>query len=105
MSTYIDLLITNDDVTLDAGKNPLLVTDKACIVQDLKHMIRERGYLVQMIGQRDSGKVQQLMQAIEAEADNDLRIRPGTATVNRLDTETFVLTATTMDFGLVEVTL
>ena len=49
---YRDLLITDDDITLDAGGYPVLVTERACIAQDIQHMIRESGLLVDLVGER-----------------------------------------------------
>ena len=41
MGIYIDLLITNNDLTLDPSNQPLLVEDRASIAQDIGHMIRD----------------------------------------------------------------
>ena len=43
---YIDLLISNDDLTPDAGGIPEKIADRASIAQDLVHMIRESGRCV-----------------------------------------------------------
>ena len=45
MSDYIDLLIANNDLVLDASQQPLLVEDRASIAQDIAHMIRDSGLL------------------------------------------------------------
>ena len=50
---YRDLLISKDDMTLDANGEPVLVTGRACIAQDIQHMIRESGLLVELVGERD----------------------------------------------------
>ncbi|MDF4702045.1 DUF2590 family protein, partial [Vibrio parahaemolyticus] len=38
---YQDILIENGDVVLDAGRNPILIQDRAVIAQDIKHAIIE----------------------------------------------------------------
>lgn len=52
--TYTDILITDGDITLDAGGQPVLVYDRPCIAQDILHMILESGLLVELIGERDA---------------------------------------------------
>lgn len=98
-------MIVSDDIALGDVGAPIRVDDRACIAQDIKHMIRETGLLVEMIGQRDSGAVQMNMKKIEIEVENDERIRPGTARMTRTDIDTFYLTADTMDFGALEIFL
>ena len=39
MTLYIDLLITNNDLTLDPSNQPVLVDDRASIAQDIAHML------------------------------------------------------------------
>ena len=37
---YQDILIENGDVVLDAGRNPILIQDRAVIAQDIKQIGR-----------------------------------------------------------------
>ena len=55
---YIDLLISNDDLTPDAGGIPEKIADRASIAQDLVHMIRESGLLTEMLANRGSAAAQ-----------------------------------------------
>ncbi len=98
----VDLLIENDDLVLDSIGIPQLVTGRACISQDIKNMIREKGYLVQMVGERDKSKRAVILANIEQEVEADLRIKPGTARVTELTPETFVIAAETLVYGLIE---
>ena len=98
-STYIDLLVSADDYSLDAGSNPLFVTDLNCIAQDIKHAIRESGLLVRMIGERDAGKRRQLMNEVEIVVEDDKRITPGTAVVTEAELGNIAVSATALDFG------
>lgn len=102
---YFDLLIASDGIVLDAFGLPLTIDGRASIAQDIKHMIRESGLLVQMIAERSGEKVKRNMVRIEELVENDLRIRPGTARVVRTDVNEFYITAKTMKYGDIEVVL
>lgn len=102
---YQDLLIRDDDLALDAAGYPLLVEDRACIAQDIMHMIRESGLLVELVGERDVKKRKTNLVRLTLAVDNDYRIRPGTARVEEhwtsRNTVEFWLTAETLEFGLI----
>ena len=101
--TYIDLLVTDDDISLDAGNNPLFVTDADCIAQDIKHMIRESGLVFLMIAERNQNRIKRLTVELKILIETDTRIKPGTVVIQRIDTKTFQVTATTVAFGDIEV--
>lgn len=100
---YRDLLITDDDITLDAGGYPVLVTERACIAQDIQHMIRESGLLVDLVGERDVRKRKTNIVKLTLEVDQDYRIKPGTTRIEEHWTSRerveFWLTAETLEFG------
>lgn len=99
MPDYIDLRITQDDITLDVGGNPTLLHDRASIAQDIIHMIRERGYLTAMIANRDARARRALMVRITMDVDNDARIIPGTALLDESAVGELWLTAQTQKYG------
>lgn len=101
----IDLLITADDLTLNAQNIPELVTERACIAQDLKHMIRESGLLVKLIGMRNNNNILLNLKNIEIKVEEDKRIKPGTANVFQVKKGSFVVTAKTLEYGDLEVSL
>ncbi len=102
---YTDLKITDDDISLDQGGQPNKVTDLASIAQDIKHMIRESGLLVEIIGNRDeSAKAANLVQII-INVEDDERIIPGTCEIEETALGTFYLTAETVEYGTVSATL
>lgn len=105
MTLYVDLLVTDDDLTLDDIGVPTHTGDRASIAQDIKHMIRETGLLIELVGQRDQGKIATNLKRIEIEVEKDVRIRPGTAKVTATNIETYFITAETMELGRVEVNL
>lgn len=102
MSDYFDLLIVSDGIALDEFGLPLSVDGRASIAQDIKHMIRESGLLVEIVAERNRERIKRNMVRIEQRVENDLRIRPGTARVTRVDNDTFMLTAKTMQWGDME---
>jgi hypothetical protein len=97
--TFLDLLITDDDLTLDVGGNPLTITDRDVIAQDLVHMIREEGFLPPLVGNRNRGLVDRTKMLITLAVDNDSRIVPGSAAIEEVRAGVFYLSAETMDFG------
>jgi hypothetical protein len=99
VAEYIDLLIEQDDLTLDAGGNPKLVDGRASIAQDIKHMIRESGLLVDIIANRDALTRRTNIIRITMAVDDDERIVPGTAEVEESAPGEYWLTATTVKYG------
>ena len=105
MPDYIDLLITDDDFTLDAGGIPQMVDGRASIAQDIVHMIRETGLLVALVANRDARRKEQNLLQITIEVDNDERIVPGTTAIKESEPGIFHLTATTVAYGDIGVSL
>jgi hypothetical protein len=81
MSYSTDLRITNDDIVLDSLGQPQTVSGAACVSQDLRHMLRERGYLVQLIGERNPNTKANIIKKMELDAEEDRRVMPGSVVV------------------------
>jgi hypothetical protein len=105
MSEYIDLLIQDNDLVLDLSRQPLLIDDRASIAQDIAHMIRDSGLLVTLVAERDRLKQRDCIQQLELLVEADERLVPGTALINQLEPGQYLVTATTLKFGTIEVTL
>ena len=105
MSLYIDLLITNNDLTLDPSNQPLLVDDRASIAQDIGHMIRESGLLVTLVAERDRFRQADCIQQLELLVETDVRLVPGTVRILEQGKGKYLVTAKTVEFGSVEVVL
>jgi hypothetical protein len=99
---YIDLRITDNDLTLGPGDEPALLGDRDSIIQDTKHLIRDCGLLSACIGERDNNKVALLMQQLELKIEDDLRLVPGTIKITRQNTELFFITADSVKFGKID---
>lgn len=105
MSLYIDLLITDNDLTLDPSNQPLLVEDRASIAQDIGHMIRESGLLVTLVAERDRFRRADCIQQLELLVEADVRLVPGSVHIAEEEKGRYLLAAKTVEFGLVEVML
>lgn len=101
---YIDLRITDNDLTLGAGKEPTLLNNQDSIIQDTKHLIRDCGLLSACIGERDPAKVELLMQKLELKIENDPRLVPGTIKITRQSAELFFVAADTVKYGEISFT-
>ena len=105
MSEYVDLLITDNDLVLDVGRQPAPVLDRACIAQDIGHMIRDSGLMVALVAERSPLIQRDYRQQLELLVETDVRLVPGTARVKAQGNGQYLVTATTLEFGAVEVTL
>jgi hypothetical protein len=105
MSLYIDLLITNNDLTLDPSNQPVLVDDRASIAQDIAHMIRESGLLVTLMAERDRFRRTDCIKQLELLVEEDERLVPGTVEITETGSGQYRVAAKTVAFGAVEVAL
>ncbi|AIB40747.1 MULTISPECIES: DUF2590 family protein [Pseudomonas] len=105
MSEYIDLLIIDNDLSLDPSRQPLLIEDRASIAQDIAHMIRESGLLVTLVAERSKLRQRDCIQQLELLVEADARLVPGTALINQVQPGQYLVTAKTLKFGDIEVTL
>lgn len=105
MSEYVDLLIVNNDLALDPSRQPLLIDDRACIAQDIAHMIRDSGLLVRLVAERDRLRQRDCIQQLELLVEDDQRLVPGTARITQQEPGVYLVTAKTLKFGSIEVSL
>jgi len=105
MSEYIDLLIVDNDLVLDPSRQPVLIDDRSSIAQDIAHMIRDSGLLVTLVAERNSLKQRDCIQQLELLVEADERLVPGTAQITQFEPGQYLVTAKTLKFGSIEVTL
>lgn len=105
MTLYIDLLIVGNDLALDPSRQPRLVDDRASIAQDIAHLIRESGLLVTLVAERSRLKQRDCIQQMELLVEADERLVPGTVRIIEEGSGPYLVTATTVEFGAIEVTL
>ena len=105
MAEYLDLLIVDNDFALDASRQPVPIEDRACIAQDIAHMIRESGLLVALVAERSRLIQRDYIQQMELLVENDVRLVPGTARITLQEPGQYLVTAKTLKFGDIEVTL
>ena len=103
MTQYVDLLVVGNDLVLDPSSQPLLISNRASIAQDIAHMIRDSGLLVTLVAERDSLRQRDCRQQLELLVEADERLVPGTARVLPDTPGRYLVTATTVEFGDVQV--
>ncbi len=98
---YRDLHINNGDVVLDAGNNPMYLTDRDVIAQDVTHAIIETGLANLLISDRGTGVNADTQTRIKLLVEDDIRIMPGTVVVQESDQVKgqWWVTAQTIEFG------
>ena len=105
MKKYLDLKITDDTLAVDGDGQAIFVSDLDCIVQDIRHMIRESGYLVAIIGERSQEQRQLYLQRIIRLVEDDRRVIPGTVQITassdnfKNNDGAWSLTASTYEYG------
>lgn len=105
MNEYIDLLIADNDLVLDLSRQPLLIDDRSSIAQDIAHMIRDSGLLVTLVAERDRLRQRDCIQQMELLVEADERLVPGSALITQVESGQYLVTAKTLKFGSIEVTL
>lgn len=100
---FTDLHISNGDVVLDAGHNPTYLKDRDVIAQDIVHAILETGLAHLLISDRNTGVTADTQTRIKLLVENDIRIMPGTITVqeNEHKKGEWWVSAQTIEFGYI----
>jgi len=96
---YQDLLIEDGDVALDAGRNPVLIQDRAVIAQDIKHAILESQLAVELIAERSPSLKADIRTKLELLVEEDVRLVPGTVRLEEPKEGMIYIFAKTIDFG------
>ena len=102
---YVDMLVIDNDIVLDGASDPVLIYDRDCIAQDIKHAIVESTLLVAMIGLKQSSLHDSILQRIEQVVEDDERIYPGSSNITLLNNGNLMITADTIDFGAITVAI
>lgn len=96
---YVDLLITDGDIVLNAGNEPMLCNNRYSIGQDLIHAIMESGLATALIAERSPTLRSDIFTQMILLVEDDVRIVPGTAVVTEESATRLFITADTYDFG------
>ncbi|MCS3456255.1 hypothetical protein M2366_002341 [Aeromonas sp. BIGb0405] len=102
---YIDILVNDGAWLLDAGGQPRYTQNRHSIGQDIKHRIMESGLARKLIGERSPTLRADVLTEIELLVERDERLVPGTIFINEEAADRVLVTATTYEFGPLEVTL
>jgi hypothetical protein len=105
MSIYRDLHISNGDVVLDAGFNPMYLTDRSSIAQDIVHAILDTGLANLLVNDRGTGVTADTQIKLKLLVEDDLRIMPGTVRIEEVSSGDWWVFADTIDFGDISASL
>ncbi|WP_273646683.1 DUF2590 family protein, partial [Pseudomonas aeruginosa] len=87
------------------AKQPRIVDDLPSIAHDNAHLIRESGLLVTLVAERSRLRQRDCIQQLELLVESDERLVPGTVRIIEEGPGRYLVTATTVEFGAIEVTL
>ncbi|EUD09688.1 DUF2590 family protein [Providencia alcalifaciens] len=96
---YFDLLITNQNFTLNSGNEPELCHNRRSITQDVAHRIIESGLATQLVAERSPTLRADIRTQMEILVESDERLIPGTIVIDEESTKRLWITADTYDFG------
>lgn len=99
---YLDLFITDKDITLDSGRQPVICDNRISIAQDVKHAILESGLATQLIAERSRILRRDILLQIILLVEEDERLVPGTVAITEESNRRLLLTAETYDFGNID---
>ncbi|EEN5588372.1 DUF2590 family protein [Salmonella enterica] len=98
-SLYIDLLVTDGDITLNAAGEPVLCDNRASIAQDIAHALTESGLPYLLIGENSPTLRDDLFTRMIILVEDDVRLVPGTVAISEESPVRLLVTAETYDFG------
>ncbi|MCT8824382.1 DUF2590 family protein [Glaesserella parasuis] len=99
---YIDLLITNENISLDVGNMPRLCDNRVSIAQDIKHALLESGLVTALIAERSTLARKDIILQMTLLIEDDERLIPGTIRITEQSLERLFITAETVEFGSID---
>ncbi|EAV5089925.1 DUF2590 family protein [Salmonella enterica] len=98
-SLYIDLLITDGDLTLNSASEPVLCDNSRSISQDMIHALIESGLPYRLIAENSPTLRADLFTQMVILLEEDVRLIPGTVFIDEERPGRLLITAETWDFG------
>lgn len=99
LNKYSDLLIVDGGLSLDVGAQPNLTNTRASIAQDVKHLLMESGLVTKLLAQRSATMRNDVYTQMELLIETDVRLVPGSISLDIHVPELIAITATTYEFG------
>lgn len=99
---YIDLLITDRDITLNAGNEPELCSNRVSIAQDIKHALMESGLPALLIAERSPTLRADIIMQMIILVEDDVRLVPGKVYINEESSTRLTILAETYEFGPID---
>ncbi|HEC9484401.1 TPA: DUF2590 family protein [Salmonella enterica subsp. enterica serovar Orientalis] len=98
-SLYIDLLVTDGDLTLNSASEPVLCDNRQSIGQDMIHALMESGLPYRLIAENSPTLRADLFTQMVILLEEDERLIPGTVFIDEERRGHLLVTADTYDFG------
>lgn len=98
---YSDLYIDKGALALDALPQPELVSTRASIAQDVKHLLLESGLVTKLLAQRSAALKNDVYTAMELLIETDVRLVPGSIEIETTNDKQILITASTYEFGTI----
>ncbi|AKH22538.1 DUF2590 family protein [Escherichia coli] len=98
-SLYIDLLITDGDLTFNSASEPVLCDNRQSIAQDMIHALIESGLPCRLIAENSPTLRADLFTQMVILLEEDERLIPGSVFIDEEQRGQLLVTADTYDFG------
>ncbi|MBD1582801.1 DUF2590 family protein [Pseudoalteromonas sp. S16_S37] len=95
---HIDLNIIDGDLSLDSLLQPIQLSERDVIAQDIKHRLIESGKLPLLIGLRQPQHIKRVLTELELIIEEDERLVPGTIQLTPNNDGFIAVTAQTRDY-------
>lgn len=99
LNLYIDLLVTDRDVTLNMAGEPVTCNNRVSVGQDIIHAIIESGLATLLTGERSPILRDDIFTRMILLVEEDRRIVPGTVRIYEETMEKLLISADSWDFG------
>lgn len=99
---YIDLLVTERDLTLNMAGEPVSCNNRISVGQDIIHAITESGLALELIAERSAVLRDDIFTRMILLAESDTRIIPGTVQIHEETPSRLLISADTHEFGRIE---
>lgn len=102
---FWDLLITDEDVTLDHYGMAKRCNNQESIAQDMKHALLESGLVTDLIGEKSRILRGDIYLQMILLLEEDERLVAGSIDITEQSLDRFLITANTVEWGEVSLTL
>lgn len=102
---YWDLLVTDEDLTLDVAGMAIRCNNQESIAQDMKHCLLESGLITDLIGARSRILRNDIYLQMILLLEEDERLVAGSIDITEQTIESLLITANSVEWGEIAITL